>query len=351
MAFLDTVILRNTVETWALALTAGLATLFILPVIQRYAAKRLAEFAKRTETQWDDILAEVLLKTRRLFLSIIALYVAAGFLTLPPRMAAGIRIVTIVALLVQAGLWLSAAMTAVIENYRRRRLADDRAAATTVGALGFIARLALWTVILLLTLDNVGVDITALIAGLGIGGIAIALALQNILGDLFSSLSIVLDKPFVIGDFLIVDDFLGTVEHVGLKSTRVRSLTGEQVVFANTDLLRARVRNFGRMAERRITFEVGVTYQTPREKLQEIPRIIKAAVEAQPQTRFDRSHFASYGDFALTFETAYYMLKPDFNLYMDTQQAINLHIHEAFEREGIEFAYPTQTLFMVKQEA
>jgi small-conductance mechanosensitive channel len=209
--------------------------------------------------------------------------------------------------------------------------------------MGFVGRLVLWTAVLLLVLENLGVDVTALIAGLGVGGIAVALAVQNILGDLFASLSIVLDKPFAVGDFLIIDDFLGSVEHVGLKTTRLRSLSGEQLIFSNADLLGSRIRNYGRMFERRVVFTLGVTYQTPREKLVQIPIIIRKAIEEQEKVRFDRSHFQAYGDFSLNFETVYYVLAPDYN-------AINLRIHERFEQEGIEFAYPTQTL-LVKSEA
>jgi small-conductance mechanosensitive channel len=205
-------------------------------------------------------------------------------------------------------------------------------------------------VVVLFALDNVGIKVTALVAGLGVGGIAIALAVQNILGDLFASLSIVLDKPFVVGDFVILGEFMGNVEHVGLKTTRVRSLSGEQIVFSNNDLLSSRLRNFGRLRERRALFTLGVTYQTPREKLQKIPGMIKQAIESIEKTRFDRSHFKSYGAFSLDFETVYYVLGADYALYMDIQQKINLQIHEMFENEGIEFAYPTQTVFVEKGE-
>jgi small-conductance mechanosensitive channel len=174
----------------------------------------------------------------------------------------------------------------------------------------------------------------------------VALAAQNILGDLFASASIVLDKPFVMGDFVIVDDHLGTVERIGLKTTRIRSLSGEQLVFSNNDLLQSRIRNFKRMYERRVVFSIGVTYQTPHDKLAEIPALLRAAVEAREQVRFDRAHFKEYGDFSLNFEIVYYVLSPDFNIYMDIQQAINLEIHREFERRDIEFAYPTQTIFV-----
>lgn len=207
----------------------------------------------------------------------------------------------------------------------------------------------LWSVIVLLTLDNLGFDVTALVAGLGIGGVAVALAVQKILGDLFASLSIVLDKPFVIGDFIIVGEHLGTVEHIGLKTTRIRSLSGEQLIFSNSDLLGSRIRNFKRMYERRVVFTIGVVYQTPLEKLALIPSIIREIIESQKPVRFDRSHFKEYGAFSLNFETVYWVQNPDFNTYMDIHQAINLEIYRRFTREGIEFAYPTQTLFINRE--
>jgi len=178
----------------------------------------------------------------------------------------------------------------------------------------------------------------------------VALAIQNILGDLFASLTILLDKPFVLKDFLIVGDFLGSVEYIGLKTTRLRSLSGEQIVFSNADLLNSRIRNYGRMFERRVVFTLGVVYQTPRHHLEAIPGMIRAAIEAQERTRFDRAHFKAFGPYSLDFEAVYYVLVADYNAYMDIQQAINLHIHEQFEAQGIEFAFPSQTLYVVGEK-
>jgi small-conductance mechanosensitive channel len=233
-----------------------------------------------------------------------------------------------------------------VNREKEEKIQLDAAAATTLTAVGFVVRILLWSIIILIALDNLGVDITALVAGLGISGVAVALAVQNILGDLFASFSIVLDKPFVIGDFIIVDDYLGTVEHVGLKTTRVRSLSGEQLVFSNADLLGSRVRNYKRMYERRVVFSIGVVYQTPYEKLKEIPTIIQKIIEAQEQARFDRAHFKEYGPYSLNFEVVYWVDNPDYNVYMNIQQAINLAIFERFEEEDIEFAYPTQSLYV-----
>jgi small-conductance mechanosensitive channel len=214
--------------------------------------------------------------------------------------------------------------------------------------LAFVGRVAVWSIVLLVLLDNLGVDITTLVAGLGVGGVAVALAAQNILGDLFASLSIVLDRPFVVGDFLNVGDFLGTVEKVGIKTTRIRSLSGEQLIFANNDLLGSRIRNYGRMQQRRVVFSIGVTYQTPPEKLAAISDMLREAVEAQQDVRFDRAHFAKYGDFALIYEIVYYCLSADYNRYMDVQQAINIRIYERLAEAGVEFAYPTQTLYLAR---
>jgi small-conductance mechanosensitive channel len=188
--------------------------------------------------------------------------------------------------------------------------------------------------------------VTALMAGLGVGGIAVALAIQSVLGDLFASLSIALDKPFVIGDFVIVGDFMGTVERVGLKTTRIRSLSGEQLVFSNSDLLSSRIRNYKRMEERRVPFVVGVTYQTPAAELEAIPGVVRDIIESTDSTRFDRAHFKGFGDSAYLFEFVYYVLSADYAVFMDIQQAINLGIVRQFAERGIEIAYPTRTLHM-----
>ena len=346
MEFLQTEIAGNMLQTWLIAAIISVAVLLLAGVIRFVICKQLRKVSANTEVVFWPVLLEAVKKTKWLFILILSLYIGAIALTMSDKVRTILHTVVIVALLIQAGLWAAATLRVTIEDYRQRQLAKDPASVTTLNVLNFIGKIVIWAIVLLLVLDNLGVNITALVAGLGVGGIAVALALQTILGDLLSSLSIVLDKPFVVGDFLIVGDLLGSVEYVGLKTTRLRSLSGEQLVFSNSDLLNSRIRNFGRMFERRVPFEIGVTYQTPRDKLIKIPAIIREAVEQQARTRFDRSHFKSYGDFALIFESVYYVLGPDYNQYMDIQQAINLHIHERFEQEGIEFAYPTQTLFV-----
>jgi small-conductance mechanosensitive channel len=197
-------------------------------------------------------------------------------------------------------------------------------------------------------MSNLGFDVTSLVAGLGIGGIAVALALQSVLSDVFSSFSIYFDKPFQAGDFIIVGQHMGIVKHIGIKSTRIQTLQGEELIISNKELTSARVQNFKKMEKRRITFTFGVTYQTPVKKLKKIPEMVKEIVAKIELADLDRVHFRKYGDFSLNFEVVYYVKIPDYGKYMDTQQEINLALKERFEKEGIEFAYPTQTIFLNK---
>jgi small-conductance mechanosensitive channel len=288
--------------------------------------------------------------SRTLFplLLMVSLYVGMSFLTIPVGVVSWISSGAVAAVILQAAIWTNALVTFWLKRYQKQYRHIDPARMTTVRAVSLAARLVVALVAVILVLDNLpGVEITALVASLGIGGIAIALAVQSILSDLFASLSIILDKPFVLGDFIIVDTYMGTVEYIGLKTTRVRSLSGEQLVFANGDLLKSRIRNYKRMAERRVVFTLGVTYQTAYRHLKSIPGWIETIIEALDLTRFDRAHFQGFGDYALEFEIVYYVLDPDYNRYMDIQQAINLAIYKKFEAEKIDFAYPTQTVNLI----
>ncbi len=247
----------------------------------------------------------------------------------------------------QIMLWGNRALIAWGDRYDTEQIHQLGARFTTLKMFLFFGRLFLFGMGFLVIIDSLpGVQITALVASLGIGGIAIALAIQNILSDIFASLTITLDRPFVIGDFIIVGELLGVVEHIGLKTTRIRSLSGEQLVFSNNDLLNSRIRNFKRMYERRVPFNISITYDTPTEKIRKIPAKIKEIIESLPDTRFDRAHFRAHAAHALDFEIVYYVDGPDFNRFMDRQQAINLGIHEYFQAQGIRFAYPTQTLYL-----
>lgn len=345
-AFWDTVFWGNTITRWVTAAAIGVAVVLVLRVVAAVVAAQVRRLAGRTDNDVDDLVADLLDRTKLLFIMLVGVWAGSQALTLTERAAGIMRAGLVLGLLLQLAFWATAIVNYGLHRYRKSVADDDPGVATAMGAVSFLVRLAVWGVIGLIALDTLGIDITALVAGLGVGGIAVALAVQNVLGDLFASLAIVLDKPFVVGDFIIVGDSMGTVENVGLKTTRVRSLSGEQLVIANSDLLSSRIRNYKRMQERRIVFKIGVVYGTEPDKVARAPEIVREAVESQSNTRFDRSHFASFGASSLDFETVYYMTVPDYNSYMDTQQAINLELYRSFEAEGLEFAYPTQTLFV-----
>jgi small-conductance mechanosensitive channel len=341
------VFMGNSLIDWSTAVGIMVIVAMTLFVAKKVLVRRLSKLAQNTKTQLDDVLVGVLSSTRFLFILIVAAYVSSNFLELKPAKEIALFHVVVIALLIQVAVWGDKAIRLGLKQYLQKTRAEDVASTTSTAALGFVSRVTLWIVITLMILDNLGFNIATLIASLGIGGIAVALALQNILGDLFASLSIVLDKPFSVGDFIVVDDVVGTVEFVGLKTTRLRSLSGEQIVFSNADLLKSRIRNYKHMEERRIVFAIGVVYQTTQEQLTKIPKIMQEVVEAQPDTRFDRAHFKTFADSSLDFEVVFYMAKPDYNLFMDTQQAINLELFRRFGEEKIDFAYPSRTVFLV----
>jgi small-conductance mechanosensitive channel len=345
---LDTKVFGYTLTTLGISVALFLAVILFVYIFKRVLLKRVASLVQRTDNMWDDRLIEVFEQTRVGLFVPLAIYVATASLKLPTRAATLIAAIAAAAILLQVGIWLDRLINKGLDIVVSR---GDPAKATTMSMLGLIGRALLWVLLLFVGLDTFGINISALVAGLGIGGVAVALAAQNILGDLFASLSIVFDKPFLIGDFVIVDDKMGTVEHIGIKTTRVRSLSGEQVIFSNADLLKSRIRNYKRMYERRIVFTVGVTYQTTPDQLAKIPQIIRETIEGTEKTRFDRSHFSQFGDFSLNFETVYYVLDPDYNLYMDLNQKISFTIIRKFAKEGIEFAYPTQTLYLSRATA
>ncbi|HJR71784.1 MAG TPA: mechanosensitive ion channel family protein [Gammaproteobacteria bacterium] len=343
---LSLAIFGNSPITWLMAVAVTGGAFVVLLVARRTVRRYHRRFEETNAASFARIPLQVLSRTAVPFFLVLALFVGAQVLTMGSTTARVLASAITIALFWQAGIWAVATASAWLEHKRRRSLAADRAALGSISIIGVILNAVIWALVVLLTLDNLGIDITALVAGLGIGGIAVALAVQNIFGDLFASLSITLDRPFVVGDFLIVGDVLGTVETIGIKSTRLRSLSGEQIVMPNSDLLSSRVRNYGRMMERRVVFATGVTYETSIEILERIPGLIRDIVEGQADTRFDRSHFAAHGAASLNFETVYYVRSPDYNRYMDIQQAINLCLHREFTKLGIEFAYPTQKIFV-----
>jgi len=346
MAVLDFTYYGNTLLTWLIAGGIAAGAWFVLLAVRRVGLRRACARAERTGSPLASLVSRLFAGTGGVFLVVVSLYAGLRFLQIPAAVEQGAAAAAILVALIQVALWGDVLVRHFISRVVERRTEEDASSVATVSILGFIGRVAVWSLALLLALDNLGFNISALLAGLGIGGVAVALAAQNVLGDLFASIAIALDKPFAVGDFIAVGDMTGTVNYVGIKTTRVRALSGEQLVFSNTDLLQSRIRNFKRMNERRTVFSLGVTYQTPGDVLAEIPGLLRTIIEARDGVRFDRAHFARYGDFALIFEVVYYVLSADYTVYMDTQQTVNLEIFREFERRGIEFAYPTHTVIL-----
>jgi len=338
-------IFHNMPSQWFAALVLSGGSYFFLLVLRNVVVRRFGKYAESTPNQVDDFVVELLRKTGSWFLAAIALYLGSFALTLH----AGFHLLDrslFVITFIQVGIWATMILNSILLHSLKSN-PQDSSKNTAIIAFRFLGRVVIWSIILLLILDNVGIKVISLMAGLGVGGIAVALAVQNILGDLLSSVSIVLDKPFEIGDFIVIGDCMGTVEQVGLKTTRIRSLSGEQLIISNSDMLSSRIHNYKRMYERRMVFSLGVTYQTPRKQLSEIPVLLKEIIEKIPKTRFERAHLKAYGDSAIEYEYVYWVLDPDFGLSMDIQQQLNFDLYDAFIDRGVEFAYPTQTIHLV----
>lgn len=342
--FLRYPVLGNPLSAWALALAAFLITFTVLPLLRGYVAGRARTGAPHSMVV--ELILRLIPRTSRLFLWIVAVKAAETFLVLPPTAHRALTVLVLVVVWFQIGIWAMAAVAYLLERQQQRRGEQDTSFRSSLTVINFIAALGIWVLVALLALDNLGVNITALVAGLGIGGIAIALAVQTILGDLLASLSITLDKPFKVGDNIRVDNFSGNVEHIGIKSTRIRSVDGEQIILANADLLKSRLRNFGRMDERRGVMSIGITYETPRDKVAQVAGLIEAAIRAQPDVRFERCHFKEFGAYSLNFEAVFFALRPKLDALLDAQHEINLRLLTAFEQHGIEFAYPTQRMLL-----
>lgn len=342
--FLDLILSGNSVRNWGIAFGTAIATFLLLWLLRAVLRRGLDRISGRTRNYMDDLAAQAVQAIRLWLVVAVSLGVGAQGLALHPRVAWVIQNGTILLLLVQVGISGVAVIRAHVSGYTSRHIDRDAGSISTVRAVGFLTTVVLWVVLCLVALDNFGVEVTALVAGLGIGGIAVALAVQNILGDLFASLSIVIDKPFEVGDFVVVGDFSGSVEQIGVKTTRIRSLSGEQIVFPNGDLLQSRLRNYKRMYERRVVFRFGVLYETPVDQLEAIAPLVRDIVEALETVRFDRAHLFSFGPSSLDFEVVYWVKSADYNLYADRHQAINLALLRALAERGIGFAYPTQTV-------
>jgi len=337
----------NSVLDYAVCMGTFAAGIFVIYIFKFIFISRLKKLAQKTDTAVDDFFIDAMDKKLPPLLYFAAFYIGIQGLTLHPVMQKGLHVLTLVIFTLLGVRFLMTLIVYGLETYwvgKEMNLAKQNVLKGMVTAVKFMV----WGLAIVILLDNMGIKISALVAGLGIGGIAIALAAQAILGDLFSYFIIFFDRPFETGDFIITGDYLGTIEHVGIKSTRIRSLSGELLIFSNTDLTNSRIRNYKKMINRRVVFKLGVTYQTSTARLKEIPGIIREIINNTEGTIFDRSHFASYGDFSLNFETVFYVVGSDYNRYMDLQQAINFRINEEFEKRKIDFAYPTQTLYINK---
>lgn len=340
--------LENPITSWLLAI-ATTAVLFIsIRFIRQVVIQRAKAWSLKTSTTWDNFLVEMVENSIVPFSYIASVYFAISTLVLSSKIERVTDIIFLVSVTFFALRILSSGFKKFVFSFIQTQ-ENSEAKQKQASGLVLIINVVIWIFGIIFMIDNLGYDVTSLIAGLGIGGIAIALAAQTILGDLFSYFVIFFDRPFEVGDFVVVDDKSGIVEHIGIKTTRIRTLGGEQLVCSNTDLTNSRLHNYKRLRQRRILFNLGVTYQTAHQQLSEIPAILKQIIESKPYVKFDRAHFAGYGDFSLNFEIVYYILDSDYTLYMDKQQAIFLDIYKAFEAKGIEFAYPTQTL-MVQSE-
>ena len=351
MNLLERTFYGNALYDWIVAVALSLSLALLFQYLKRAIIRRLSLWSKVNDLRLGSFFIDIFRRTRFLFLFFMALYLGSQYLELTAKPERFITRVAIIALLIQVALWGNRGIVLWFDDYLKRYKDTDAASATTMSVIGFVAQVVLWSVLLLMILENLGFNITTLLASLGIGGIAVALAAQNVLGDMFASLAIAIDKPFVIGDFIVVDNILGTVEYIGLKTTRLRSLSGEQIIFSNTDLLKSRIRNYKRMYERRVQFTFNISYRTPHEKVKRIPLIMREIIESQAKTRFDRAHFKEYTDSALIFEVVYFVQDPDYNLYMDIQQAINLELFVRLQQAAVDFAHPMRLVYPLRHHS
>ena len=343
--FTDTLFLGIPLASWLFALAATVVSFVVMRLAIRFVMGRLRAAQARSEGRLSRIALDVLSGTSNLLLALAALLIGVGLLDLPPQWLNRVSSLWFVVFILQVALWGNRAITLGMTHYFHHRVNGQPGQVSALWSLTIWAtKVLLWTVVLLAMLSNLGVNITAFIASLGVGGIAVALAVQNVLGDLFASLSIAVDKPFEVGDFIVIDPVAGTVEHVGLKTTRIRSLGGEQIVMSNANLLDSTIHNYKRLTERRVVFEFSVARGCTAEQAREVSRIVERLIRALDKSRFDRAHLKGFGESSLDYEVVYYVLDPGYNLYMDMQQEINVGLMQAFEDLGVSFALPIRVV-------
>jgi small-conductance mechanosensitive channel len=350
MRHLQTLFDNNSLSHFLVAFSTAFVIFAVLIGLRYLMSTQIRRITNRNHALWGNILVEVMASTKILILLIFSLLLGLLALEISNETQRILIHTAIAVFLFQLGLSLSKGISLWV-TYRmgNQQKTEGTPDNHNYAIISFVLRLTVWIVIFLLVLDNLGIDVRTLIASLGIGGIAVALAVQNILGDLFASLSIALDKPFLVGDFIVIDKLSGTVRHIGLKTTRITSITGEELVISNADLLKSRIHNYKKMEARRIEFTLNITFDTPAEKLQRIPDIIQEVFRPVQTVRLDRVHFSRIGQSSLDFEIVYYVNVADYYVYVEAQQAINLAIMECFTKENIGFAFPTQTLYINKE--
>ncbi|MCK4918523.1 MAG: mechanosensitive ion channel family protein [Candidatus Pacebacteria bacterium] len=334
----------NSVFEYIVAIGVFVVFLIAFKVFQVIILKRLKKISENTSTDIDDILIEAVQSLKPPFYYFISLYLILPFLTIKMSVLGvikGLLLILIVYQVIKSVLIL----VDYIFNKLANKKGNDGGVKMAYSYLGTFTKILIWAFGLLTILSNLGVDVTTLVAGLGIGGVAFAFALKGILGDLFASFVIFFDKPFLLGDNIQVGDVRGEVIRIGIKTTRIKSSQGEEIVMSNESLTSGKVHNYRKLEERKITFSFGVTYETPLEKLKQISGWIEGIISSKEDVRFDRAHFNRFDDSALNFDIVYYMETDDYKKYMDIQQEINFQILEKFEKEGIEMAYPTQVLY------
>lgn len=338
---------QNSLVDCARALGALVLFWVVTRAVHAILLGRLRKLAEKSSLKVDDVIVEVLGVTRWYFHAALALVVARHFLTLSPGAERFFSAVTVVGVGLQAGVWSQTATLGAVRLWTAHREGGHNA--TMAAGVQFVARLVIWVVVALVVLSNLGIQVSAVIAGLGVGGIAAALAVQGILGDLFSGLSMYFDRPFDIGDAVQIDQINGTVRHIGLRTTRVAAISGEEIVFPNGDLVKARIRNFARLKERRIACTFGIEYGVSPEKITRAKQIVHEVVTGLEQLRLDRLHFKGLGPISLDFEIVYFVTVPEYVTYMDLQERLWLTVYERFAAEKIPFAFPTQTLYLRKE--
>ncbi|MGV3505280.1 MAG: mechanosensitive ion channel family protein [Adhaeribacter sp.] len=340
--------LHNTVQDYLISLAIILVGLLAIRLFKNILLKRIVGWSGKTKTHLDDFIVSAIERFGIPALYIATVYAGITYLQLSVQVHNILNVALTFAVTFLVIQLISSIILVVLRSYILRQ-EHGQEKVKQLGGIMLLINVLIWGVGILFFFDNIGYDITAIIAGLGIGGIAIALAAQNILGDLFNYFVIFFDRPIEIGDFIVVDDKNGVVDYIGIKTTRIKTLSGEQLIFSNSDLMNSRIHNFKRMEQRRVVFKIGATYQTPLEDIKKLPGLFKAIVEEQQPVRFDRAHFSGYGDSSIDFEIVYFVLDADYNKYMDIQQAIYLRIFEEFENRKLEFAYPTRTLFVLNE--